>query len=390
MSDARRKGSEIARLRASDHALQAMFVAVLLAVVAGLVLVARANLARQSGGFGFDFLFSETGWDVASSLIPHSTKDPYWRTFLVGLLNTCLVAVICVAFATVFGTLVGLMSVSENPLLAGACLLFVNTIRNIPQILQVFFWYHVALQLPPVRQSHSIIGVAFLNNRGLYLPTLELGTGSTWLLAILVAGLAVCWLARRSKRRAGAALQPRRYWAWAAAAVALSLLASFVTGACAPLPRLLVPELKGFNFQGGFALSPEFVALVTAISLYNVAFIAELIRAGIFSVPKGQIEAARSLGLSGLVVFARITLPQALRVIVPPMTSQIMSITKSTSLAAAIAYTELFSVATIAIANTGRSFENIAILMVVYLTLSAAIALAGEAVAKAFRWPGAR
>jgi general L-amino acid transport system permease protein len=369
---------------------QAAFVAVVLGIVAAMVVTAHTNLVTQHIASGFGFLNTQTGWDVASSLMAHSSSDPYWRTFLVGLLNTLLVAAVCILLATVLGFGLGFLSVASNPLVSGACLVYVNTFRNIPQILQLFFWYNVTRQFPPVRNAIPVFDVAFLSNRGLNLPSVTIVNGTAWLVAALpmVLILSVPGLVHRLAQAVGASQTLLYALAGLAFLVGVALLPTLL-GFAPPNLQIEIPHLAGFNFQGGLLLSPEFVALVTAILFYNIAFIAEIIRAGVNSVAIGQIEAARSLGLRQSIIFRKVIIVQALRVVVPPLTSQYISLTKSTSLAIAIGYTELFQVATIAINNTGQSIENIAILMVIYMTLSGCLSALGGLLAVTFRWPNA-
>lgn len=322
----------------ADIIVQAGFVAAILLIIAMLGETARTNLATQHITGGFGFLSEQTGWDVASSFVEHTSSDPYWWTFVVGLLNTLALASLCVVLAGILGCGFGFLAASPNPLVSLSCRGYVNIFRNIPQILQVFFWYAVTRQLPPVRRAISLHDIAFLSNRGLNLPSVGITGPSPWV----------------------------------------------------PHIRVEIPHLAGFNFRGGVLLSPEFVALVTAIVLYNVAFIAEIIRSGISAVPRGQIEAAQSLGLRRPVIFRKIILAQALRIVIPPLTGQAISLAKSTSLAIAIGYTEFFQIATIAINNTGHAIEIIALLMVGYLLISYGLSAAGAAAGTVFRWPDSR
>lgn len=343
----------------------------LVAAVAAMVATARQNLARQNIATGFDILFRQTGWDVSFAVIPHAISDPYWWTFLVGLGNTAVVAAICITLATLLGLLLALCAASGNALVQGLATAYVYLIRNVPQIVHVFFWYNLTRQLPPVRQSVSFGDTVFLSNRGLYVPWPSLSDERPlWLTILLCTILAIAFVALRLRgARAPFAIK-----------YALALL---VVGVGAmwlwfrPEIGLSMPRLRGFNFEGGATLPPEFVALVTAVTIYNAAFVAEIVRAGLGSVPHGQIEAARNIGLSNLRLFWKITLPQAIRVIVPPLTNQYISIAKSSSLAVAIGFTELFSVGTIAINHTGQAFEVIAILMAIYCGLSFSISAAG-------------
>jgi general L-amino acid transport system permease protein len=348
--------------------VQALFLAALLAAVGVMVVTAHDNLTRQNIATGFGFLFDETGWDLGASLIQHSARDPYWRTFLVGLLNTLLLAFICIVLATFLGVLVALVRTSGNPVMAGLSAFYINTCRNIPLLVQVFFWYQVTRYLPPVRQAISLGDVSFLSNRGLYVPSVAVDIGLAPI-AVAVLACAVLLLAFRavngSREKAGAPPYPYLFLfgAWLAVVAVIAAIAR-------PEITVSVPRLTGFNFQGGMALSPEFTALVTAIVIYNAAFIAEIVRSGILSVPKGQVQAARNIGLSPGVIYWKIVIPQAFRVAIPPLTNQSIFIAKESSLAVAIGYTDLFSVGTVAINHTGQSIEVIAVLMLVYLAIS--------------------
>jgi len=363
-----------------------------------------ANLENQRIATGFGFLTEPAGFDINQTLIAYREGDSYARVFLVGLLNTLLVAGVGIVFATVLGFLVGIARLSPNWLLARLATGYVELIRNLPLLFQIMFWYLAVLgALPHPRQSLSFgfapllqglaerlsalegIGVpallnsvaewlgppgVYLNNRGLILPEPAVTTGGMVVLAIFAAGVvAALWLRRWSRRRQDAT--GRRFPVGRAAlllVVGLPLAASLFLGA--PL-SMQAPELRGFNFVGGVRLLPEFVALVIALSTYTAAFIAEVVRAGILAVPRGQSEAAAALGLRRGHALRLIVVPQALRIIVPPLTNQYLNLTKNSTLAAAIGYPDLFSVfAGSALNITGQAIEIIAIIMAVYLAIS--------------------
>ncbi len=347
-------------------------------VAAGLVLglvalvrTAHENISRQNIATGFDILFRPTGWDLSFGLLPHSIRDPYWWTFLVGLSNTLAISAVCIVLALLAGVVIALLAASRNPLLTGFSSLYVTLIRNVPQIVQVFFWYHLTRQLPPIRQAIAIGDAAYLSNRGLQVPSLTLAHGGPLAGALAAIALAAL-LAFAVRARAPTALTGRRI-------VAFALLAAGIAAILMPPGAgIEIPVLRGFNFQGGMLLPPEFLALVAAITVYNAAFVAEIVRSGLNAVPQGQLEAARNLGLGEARIFWKITLPQAVRVIIPPLTNQVISITKSSSLAVAIGLTDLFSIGTIAINHTGQALEVIAILMAVYLTISLLLSAGGN------------
>ncbi len=328
------------------------------------------NLERLGIASGFGFLDSTAGFGITMSLIDYSETSSYGRAFLVGLLNTLLVSALGIVVATVIGFAIGIGRLSRNWLIARLATVYIETLRNVPLLLQIFFWYFAALStLPSPRQSIVFADVVFLNNRGLYTPSPVAGPGFGWMLAGIVAGLiAAALYLRWSRRRASG----RGGW-MAAAAIGLGI-AALAGWAAGPVFSWDVPALGAFNFRGGWVLIPELVALLAALSLYTAAFIAEVVRAGIEAVPRGQVEAASALGLTRRQTLTEIVIPQALRVIVPPLTNQYLNLTKNSSLAAAIAYPELVSVFAGTVLNqTGQAVEVITITMAVYLAISLAI-----------------
>ncbi|HLI99407.1 MAG TPA: ABC transporter permease subunit [Bradyrhizobium sp.] len=331
----------------------------------------RANLASQHIAAGFGFLVNNAGFDVNQTLIPYSGSDSYTRVFFVGLLNTLLVAVIGIFFATLIGFAVALGRLSPNWLLSRIAGGYVELLRNLPLLFQILFWYLAVLgALPSPRQSISLFGLFFLSNRGMVVPTPIPHSGlEAVLIAILVAfaaSLALRFYARRRLFQTGRLMT---IWPYILGMlVGFPLLASLVFDAPVSFE---IPELKGFNFTGGSRIIPEFVALTLALSTYTGAFIAEVVRAGILSVHKGQMEAGFSLGLTRGATLRLIVVPQALRVILPPLTNQYLNLTKNSSLAVAIGYPDLVSVfAGTALNQTGQAVEIISITMGVYLTIS--------------------
>ncbi len=348
-----------------------LFVAALVWIGYEIVANARANLQSQRITSGFGFLSHNAGFDVSQSLIPYSGSDTYTRVFLVGLLNTLLVSVIGIFFATVIGFLVALGRLSPNWLLARISGGYVELVRNLPVLFQILFWYLAVLAaLPAPRQSVSLFGAFFLNNRGLVVPRPIAEAGlAAFGLAILIAiagSLALRSHARRQLFDSG-----KRIVIWpyvAGLLLGLPLLAVLVFGRPFSFEW---PVLKGFNFSGGSRVIPEFVALTLALSTYTGAFIAEIVRAGILSVHTGQMEAGASLGLPRGSSLRLIVVPQAMRVILPPLTSQYLNLTKNSSLAVAIGYPDLVSVfAGTTLSQTGQAIEILAITMGVYLLLS--------------------
>jgi general L-amino acid transport system permease protein len=364
-------------------AVQIVFAAILAWIAYEIVANARTNLETQHIAGGFGFLTNNAGFDVSQSLIPYSGSDTFLRVFVVGLLNTLLVSVIGIFFATVIGFVVALSRLSPNWLLSRVGGLYVEVIRNLPVLFQILFWYLAVLAaLPGPRQSISVFGAFFLNNRGLIVPRPVGEAGFEPFLAALVVGIAAALLLRFYSRRAlfqrG---QVIHIWPYVLGLViGLPVVTMLVFG----LPFTFeMPQLKGFNFAGGARIIPEFVALTVALSTYTAAFIAEIVRAGILSVHKGQMEAGSSLGLSRGATLRLIVLPQAMRVIVPPLTNQYLNLTKNSSLAVAIGYPDLVSVfAGTALSQTGQAIEIIAMTMGVYLLIS----LVTSAIMSVYGW----
>ena len=352
-------------------AVQLTFVMALIWIGYEIAANARANLETQHITSGFSFLKNTAGFDVSQTLIPYSGSDSYIRVFLVGLLNTLLVSVIGICFATFIGFVVALGRLSPNWLVSRVAGGYVEGVRNLPLLFQILFWYLAVLAaLPAPRQSISLMGIIFLNNRGLILPTPIAEPGlPPFAIAILVAIAASLLLSIYARRQLFEKGRSITIWPYVVGLlIGLPLLSALVFGA----PFILEwPVLKGFNFAGGSRVIPEFVALLVALSTYTAAFIAEIVRAGIVSVHKGQTEAGLSLGLKRGLVLRQIVLPQALRVILPPLTNQYLNLTKNSSLAVAIGYPDLFSVfAGTTLSQTGQAIEIIGITMGVYLLIS--------------------
>jgi len=332
---------------------------------------AAINLAAQNKTAGFDFLWKTSGFAISFTLFPFDRSSFYWEAFLVGLTNTMLVAAIGIVFATVIGFAVGIARLSSNFLIAALATVYVETIRNIPLLLQLFFWYFAVLKaMPAVRNSIALPFDAFINQRGLFLPRPILDGQIVWVLAAVVVGVVIALLlARRAKRRLETS--GRRtpvVLPSLAIIIGLALVAALLSGASISFDP---PVLNRFNFTGGFELLPEFVALIWGLSIYTAAFIAETVRAGIRSVSHGQTEAAQSLGLRDGDRLRLVVIPQAMRVIIPPLTSQYLNLIKNSSLGAAIGFPELVNVfAGTTLNQTGRAIEVIAMTMAVYLTFS--------------------
>jgi general L-amino acid transport system permease protein len=364
-------------------AVQLLFVVVLVWISYEVVANVRNNLASQRIAAGFGFLTNNAGFDVNQTLIPYSGSDSYARVFVVGLLNTLLVAVIGIFFATLIGFLVALGRLSPNWLLARISGGYVELLRNIPLLFQILFWYLAVLQaLPPPKQSISLFDLFFLSNRGLVVPTPIPHAGLEAVAIALSIAIAASLLLRfRAQRLLFQSGRMMTIWPYIVGLiVGLPLVAALVFGAPVSFE---IPKLRGFNFAGGSRIIPEFVALTLALSTYTGAFIAEVVRAGILSVHKGQMEAGSSLGLSRGATLRLIVVPQALRVILPPLTNQYLNLTKNSSLAVAIGYPDLVSVfAGTALNQTGQAIEIIGITMGVYLLIS----LVTSAIMSFYNW----
>ncbi len=330
----------------------------------------QANLSRLNKTFGFDFLGKSAGFDVITSLIPYSSSSTYGTALWVGFWNTLLVAVLGIIFSTILGFLIGMMRLSKNWLVAAVATFYIETVRNIPLLLQIFIWYALVLKpLPGPKSAINVFNSVFISNRGVIMPMPVFGQGAGVALIFLVAGLVgaagLLYWAKRRQEQTG-----QRFPAWPA---------SFALVILAPIAGLLiegwplsfdVPQLAGFNFKGGMTLIPELLALLAALSIYTASFIAEVVRAGILAVSRGQSEAANALGLSNGPTLRLVVVPQAMRVIIPPLASQYLNLTKNSSLAVAIGYPDLVAMGGTVINQSGKAIEIVLIWMFVYLGLS--------------------
>ena len=344
-------------------------------VVFGLWYLASNTLANmQARGIqsGFGFLTGPAGFDIGETVLNYDALDPYWRAFIAGILNTLRVAIVGIVLATLLGTALGIGRFSHNALVRGICYAYVEIFRNVPVLLQLLMWYLTFTEvLPPIAEPISVGGLFFLSKNGFAFPTPVWGLGQGLaaigaLLALVVALLYRRW-ARRQFELTG---QVRSMVLVPLAMVLLGALAGWIVGG-APM-AWSVPEPGIFTMDGGAAVTPEFMAVLLGLVFYTSAFIAEVVRAGIASVSHGQSEAASSIGLSKNQAMRLVVLPQALRVIIPPITSQYLNLTKNSSLAVAIGYPDVVSIANTALNQTGRAVECIAIIMGVYLTTSLA------------------
>lgn len=378
MANARTAPKRRVRLSWSDPVFRSIVWQVL--IVGLVVLVAwyligntNRNLAARHIATGFAFLGRVAGIPIGESLLPY---DPAVNTFgsalLIGILNTLKVSVIGVTLTTILGTLIGIGRLSSNWLLARLTAFYVETLRDIPVLLQLLFWYTLLHGLPAPRQSLHIGNGVFLSNRGIKFPILHWETADNWVLLAFLAGAVgtFLWHRHASRRQDATGVRPA---VWP---VALGLLLGLPLAVWAALGApfsLDLPVLRGFNFQGGGTVSPEYFALLTGLVTYTAAYIAEIVRSGIQAVPLGQWEAGAAVGLRGGVVLRRIVLPQALRVIIPPLTSQYLNLTKNSSLAVAIGYQDVVSIANTTLNQTGQAVECVAYIMAVYLIISLSI-----------------
>jgi general L-amino acid transport system permease protein len=328
------------------------------------------NLKKQNIATGFSFFHKESSFEVGESLIPYSAADTYARALLVGALNTIKVAFVGVVITIILGTFIGVARLSTNWLLSKLAAIYIEVMQDIPILLQLFFWYAIFYEtLPSPQEALSPGAGIYMSNRGVAFTIPEGHPAHKYMLLAFVAACVIVYMMRRWARKR----QERtgQFFPTFRVGLAIVLVLPFITwlGFGAPT-QMDVPKLVGFNFEGGLTVSPEFIALLMGLVLYTAAFVAEVVRAGIQSVSKGQREAAMAIGLRPALVLNLVILPQALRVIVPPLTSQMLNLTKNSSLAVAIGYPDFVSVANTTINQTGQSIEGVALIMAVYLFFS--------------------
>jgi general L-amino acid transport system permease protein len=328
------------------------------------------NVEKQSIATGFGFLQKEAAFEIGESPLRYSAADTYGRALVVGFLNTLIVSFVGIIITVIIGTLIGIARLSSNWLVSKLAAAYIEVFQDIPVLLQLFFWYAFFYNvLPSPRQALNPIMGVFLSNRGLVFAVPEAHPFHKYMgIAVVLACFLIYFLRRWARERQARTGQPFPTFRVSLALVIGLPLVTWVVGG-APT-AMNVPALKGFNFIGGTNISPEFTALLLGLILYTAAFVAEVVRAGIQSVSKGQTEAAMSLGLRPSRVLNLVILPQALRVIIPPLTSQMLNLTKNSSLAVAIGYPDFVSVAGTTINQTGQAIEGVALMMIVYLTLS--------------------
>ena len=352
---------------------QLLFILALVFVALYFYRNVSTNLARQGLTVGYGFMRNPASFDIGETYIPYQPSDPYARALLVGFVNTLVVSILGIFFTTIVGVLVGVARLSSNWLINKFAAAYVGVIRNTPLLLQLMFWYlAVIIQLPGVRQAIQLPGSVFLTQRGIYLPWAD-GTATfpAWRIFILLAILSifiVWYVLRTTQRRASVPLSPWWNLAYLLVPAFIILLGAMIQ----PEPPLKAstPELSGLNFRGGLRLTPEFTALLVGLVIYTAAFIAEIVRAGIQAVSRGQVEAARSLGFTHGQTLRLIVFPQALRIMIPPLTSQYLNLAKNSSLAIGIGYPDLFSIAGTVFNQTGAVIEIVVIMMLSYLSIS--------------------
>ncbi len=353
---------------------QALALAAVIAIGWWLASNTAANMQARGIKSGFDFLLQPAGFDIGEPLFGYDSSHPYWQAFAVGVGNTLRVAILGIVLATLVGTLLGVGRFSRNALVRGFCYGYVELFRNVPVLVQLLMWYLLVTELLPDSTEPWQIGNVFLSKGGLTYPGPVWSAGFGWVVAGLALGALGVWFYRRWARAQFDATGRERslFWVPLGIVIAGGVLGWFAGG----MPNEWKIPVKGeFAVEGGSALTPEFLAVLLGLVLYTAAFIAEVVRAGIQSVPRGQSEAAQALGLSRSQEMRQVLLPQALRVIIPPMTNQYLNLTKNSSLAVAIGYPDVVSISNTALNQTGRAVECIAIIMAVYLTTSLATSL---------------
>jgi general L-amino acid transport system permease protein len=363
-------GSWIYDPKTRGYITQFLMIALLIWGLYEIVLNTQANLKRLNQNFGFDFLGKSAGFDLSTSLIPYSSSSSYSRALIVGFWNTILVSVIGIFFATLLGFLIGVMRLSKNAVVSGAATIYVETLRNIPLLLQIFIWYALVLKpLPGPKQAINIFDSVFISNRGVIAPHPNFGDGASLGLIFLGIALLGTWLFRRWvwKRQEQTGQILPVWWI----SIPIILLSPFLGLLIAGWPLTWdFPEIAGFNFRGGMTMVPELLALLIALATYTASFIAENVRSGIMAVSHGQTEASHAVGLDNGKTLRLVVIPQAMRVIIPPMASQYLNLMKNSSLAVAIGYPDLMYAGGTVNNQSGKAIEVFSILLIVYLTIS--------------------
>lgn len=357
---------------------QAFVLSAVAALLVAMVINTRASLEAQSLTTGFNFLNRSTGWDFSFSVLPYSISDTYKKTILIGILNTLLLGFLGIFLATLIGIIVGLIRTSKNKLFSMLGTVYVETFRNIPLILQALFWYSIVSHLPGPRAAMSLGNSVFLTGRGVYFPVLNIAIWSvaTMVLLLILWLLFLPWL--RKTIESPSAYYSLKRTGWLLLPIAMVCIAWFARVPETPLVN--IPALKGLNFKGGMRISPELSALVIAIALYGGAYIGEVVRAGLMSVPRGQIEAGFISGLKNRHIFTRIRLPLAVRAVLPSLTNQYVQLMKATTIGLVVGFSDFFMIISTSINQSGQTLELLAILMAGFLAINLSIAYVMNAI----------
>ncbi|MFC3058943.1 amino acid ABC transporter permease [Paenirhodobacter populi] len=364
---------------------QIALVATVIWMIVWMGLNARAALEAQGMTSGFGFLTTSTSFSMGAGFFNFTPSDSYLKAFAVGVGNTLVMSAASIVTATLLGGVIGAMSLAKNPIPSGVAQAYVYLFRNTPQLLQIVFWYTAFAAMPVAREAISLGGAAFVSNRGLTVPApIDGKTAGLSALALILGLLALLILRHTARSFAPEARWPKSVIVAALCALGPPLAVWALRGA--PM-EWSIPSLGRFNFSGGVTLPPEFTAIYFGLSFYIAAFIAEIVRGGIQGVDAGQIEAARTIGLTESQTMFRIIVPQALRMIIPPLTAQFISLLKNSSLGVAVGYPELFSISNTALTYSGRTIEVLTIMALIYLALSLAIGAAGAAFNRFVQYP---
>ena len=353
---------------------QLIAIGVIVALVWFLAHNTLYNMRIRGIQSGFDFMTGPAGFDIGESLVPFDSGQPYWHAFLIGLSNTLRVAIAGIILTTILGTLLGVGRFSRNALVRGLCYGYVELFRNVPVLLQLLMWYLLFTETLPAANEAWVVGPFFLSKGGLSFPIPVWAGGHLWAVMGLVAGIALAWIYRRWAFKQFEATGRIRSMFWTPVAICLALAVVGWLAGGAPV-EFDSPSKGDFAIENGGSLTPEFLSVLLGLTIYTASFVAEVVRSGIQSVARGQGEAAAALGLDPRQTMRLVMLPQALRVIIPPMTNQFLNLTKNSSLAVAIGYPDVVSIANTALNQTGRAVECIAIVMLVYLTTSLSTSL---------------
>ncbi|QKV20022.1 ABC transporter permease subunit [Oricola thermophila] len=358
--------------RLGSRRIQAGLAVATVCLLSFLVYSVQQELMRQGIVSGFDFLWRSTGWDISFSLIPYSISDPYWKVLLIGLTNTLFLGFSGLALATLVGVLAGVARTAANPVLNALGTIYVETFRNVPLILQAFFWYAVFTHMPPPRKAIAFADMVFFSSRGLYVPGLNVSDGALALcVLVLVAGIVISLWLRVTRCLKGRGDEYRKLIAFfILLTMGVAVVAIAASGRLEGVPLVTIPELRGLNIKGGFRMTSEFAALLTAMSLYGGAYLGEIIRAGFLAVEPGQIEAAKALGLRPWRIFTLVRLPLAIRAILPTLTNQYVWLIKATTLGVAVGFSDFFLVISTSINQSGQTVELLLLLMGGFLLIN--------------------